>query len=84
MATKNNINVNLFNVNENNAPFVKIEYLDNDANENCALMMIDSCSEVSMLFENMTEHLCLKRVSVSVFTYCHKKTEQERRLAQFC
>ena len=23
-------------------------------------------------------------VSVSVFTYCHKKTDQERRLAQFC
>ena len=25
-----------------------------------------------------------KYVSVSVFTYCHKKTEQGRRLAQFC
>ena len=23
-------------------------------------------------------------VSVSVFTYCHKKTDQERRLSQFC
>ena len=25
-----------------------------------------------------------RTVSVSVFTYCHKKTDQERRLAQFC
>lgn len=64
MATKNNINVNLFNVNDTNAPFVKIEYLDKDANEHCALMMIDSCSEVNMLFENMTENLCLKKIEI--------------------
>lgn len=64
MSTKNNINVNLFNGNDTNVPFVKIEYLDKDANEHCALMMIDSCSEVSMLFENMTENLCLKRVKI--------------------
>jgi len=54
----------LFQGNENSASFVKIEYLDKDAGERCALIMIDSCSEVSMLFENMTEHLCLKRVKI--------------------
>ena len=29
-------------------------------------------------------HLFVNNVSVSVFTYCHKKTDQERRLSQFC
>lgn len=27
-------------------------------------MMIDSCSEVNMLFENMTENLCLKKIEI--------------------
>ena len=54
MATKDNINVNLYNSNNTSVPFVTVDYLDKDANGHCALMMIDSCSEVNMLFKNMT------------------------------
>lgn len=65
MATKNNINVNLYNSNNTSVPFVTVDYLDKDANGHCALMMIDSCSEVNMLFKNMTNLLCLKKIEIA-------------------
>lgn len=42
-----------------------VGYLDKDANGHCALMMIDSCSEVNILFENLTNHLCLKKIEIA-------------------
>ena len=65
MTTENNINVNLYNGNNTSVPFVMVDYLDKDANGHCALMMIDSCSEVNILFENLTNHLCLKKIEIA-------------------
>lgn len=65
MTAKNNINVNLYNGNNTSVPFVMVDYLDKDANGHCALMMIDSCSEVNILFENLTNYLCLKKIEIA-------------------
>lgn len=62
MTKKSDIKVNLFNGNNANAPFVKVEYLDKDANAHAALMMIDSCSDVSILFQSMMDGLCCRRI----------------------
>jgi|GEM_PF-628729 len=62
MEKKNEIKVNLYNGKDANAPFVKVEYLDKDAMEHAALMLIDSCSEVNVLFRNQMDCLCYKRV----------------------
>jgi hypothetical protein len=57
MTAENNINVNLYNGNNTSVPFVMVDYLDKDANGHCALMMIDSCSEVNILFEAIGNYI---------------------------
>ena len=44
MKNKNNFRVQMMRVIGDLAPFVRVEYVDQDANEHSALMVIDSCS----------------------------------------
>lgn len=62
MAKKKDIYVNLFNGEDLEVPFVKVEYLDQDAKEHAALLMIDSGSDVNVVFKNKLDSLCYKEV----------------------
>ena len=44
MKSNNNFKVQMLRVKGDLAPFVKVEYVDHDANEHSALMVVDSCS----------------------------------------
>ena len=44
MKNENNFRVQMMRVKGDYAPFVKVEYLDQDANEHAALLLVDSCS----------------------------------------
>jgi hypothetical protein len=62
MATKNNFFMFLFCGENTNAPFVKVEYLDQEANAHTALMIIDSGSDVNLLFQKMMGTMCWKGI----------------------
>ena len=61
MEKRNNISVKMFRVEGDYAPLVKVNYMDKDAQEHSALMLLDSCSTVNILsseLDNCIGALC--------------------------
>lgn len=55
MKTEKNINVELFRVEGDLATFVKLDYVDKDAQEHTGLMILDSCSNLNFLSKEMVD-----------------------------
>ena len=57
MNTENNIRVELVRIEGNVAPFVQVNYVDKDAQEHTALMMLDSGSNVNLLSSGADKYI---------------------------
>ena len=57
MKKESDIRVEMFRVQGDFAPFVKVDYMDKDAQEHTGLMLLDSGSTSNVLFSEMAERL---------------------------
>lgn len=55
MKNGNDFRVQMIRVMDDLAPFVEVGYVDQDANEHTALMVVDSCSNKNVLFGSRAE-----------------------------
>lgn len=71
MKKENKINVKMFRIVGDYAPIVTVSYMDKDAIEHSALMIIDSCSTDNILTAEMANYigvLCRKDKTVDIVT----------------
>ena len=61
MKTENNIRVQMIRMTNNFVPFVKVDYMDKDAKEHTGLMLVDSCSNDSILAGEIADLCMLKK-----------------------
>lgn len=57
MKKEKNINVKMYRVVDDLNPFIKVGYVDKDAEEHTGLMMLDSGSNVNFLTADVAEHI---------------------------
>ena len=57
MKKENDIRVEMFRVVDDLNPFIKVDYVDRDAEEHTGLMMLDSGSNVNVLTGNVGRHI---------------------------
>ena len=57
MKNENNVRVNMFRVDGDLAPFVQVGYLDKNAQKHTGLMILDSCSNKSILSREIAESI---------------------------
>jgi hypothetical protein len=53
MKKESKINVKMFRIVGDLAPLIRVDYVDKDAQEHSALMMLDSCSTINVLSSEM-------------------------------
>ncbi len=88
MKKESNIREGMFRVVGDFAPFVKVDYMDKDAQEHTGLMLLDSGSASNVLSSEMAERLgTLSKVedeTMTLFAFSEKKHENRHREVFLC
>lgn len=81
MKKENDIKVKLFRVEGDAAPFIKVDYVDKNAEEHTGLLLLDSCSMGNILSPEMVDQigmLCkVEDEGTKLFSIAHETIEAE-------